>query len=155
NPNGPTSGRRLALANWITDPKNPLTARVLVNRVWLHHFGAGIVRTPGDFGRFGERPTHPELLDWLASEFVSGGWSMKKLHRLLMTSTAYRQASRREKAKDALDPDNRVFGRMPVRRLEAEAVRDAVLAASGQLSAKMFGPPVPVHENEVGQVVVG
>jgi hypothetical protein len=155
NPAGPTSGRRLALANWITDPKNPLTARVLVNRIWMHHFGAGLVRTPGDFGRLGERPTHPELLDWLASEFREGGWSVKKMHRLLMTSSAYRQASRREKEKDTIDPDNRLLGRMAVRRLEAEAVRDAVLAVSGKLSPKRFGPPVPVYENDVGQVVVG
>src|SRR5262249_39736062 len=119
------------------------------------HFGAGLVRTPGDFGRLGERPTHPELLDWLASEFVAGGWSMKKLHRLLMTSTAYRQGSRRQKVADALDPDNRLLGRRPGRRPEAEDVRDSVLAVSGKLSLKMYGSPVLVYEDDVGQVVVG
>ena len=101
--------------------------RVLVNRVWMHHFGRGIVATPADFGTLGDRPTHPELLDWLADDFVAGGWRLKRLHRLIMTSTAYRQSSRRTPALDAADPDNRLLGRMPVRRLEAEAVRDAIL----------------------------
>jgi hypothetical protein len=123
--------------------------------VWLHHFGRGLVGTPGDFGKLGERPTHPELLDWLASEFVAGGWSVKRLHRLILTSTAYRQSSRRDSTGDRLDPDNRLLGRMPVRRLEAEAVRDAVLAVSGSLMPKAFGPPVPVRENDVGQIVLG
>src|SRR5262245_10610353 len=98
-----TTGRRLALANRLTDPKHPLTARVMVNRVWMLHFGRGLVGTPGDFGRLGEKPTHPELLDWLASEFVSQGWSIKKLHRLILTSTAYRQSSARDAAKDSAD----------------------------------------------------
>jgi hypothetical protein len=151
----PTTGRRLALARWLTDPRHPLTARVLVNRVWMHHFGRGLVATPGDFGRLGDRPTHPELLDWLADTFVRDGWSMKRLHKLLMTSTAYRQESRRDSARDAVDPDNRLLGRYPIRRLEAEAVRDAVLAISGTLTLRLFGPPVPVKENEVGQFVLG
>jgi mono/diheme cytochrome c family protein len=151
----PTSGRRLAFAHWLTGGDHPLTARVFVNRVWLHHFGRGLVGTPGDFGKLGERPTHPELLDWLASEFVAEGWSVKRLHRLILTSTAYRQSSRRDPVGDPIDPDNRLLGRMPVRRLEAEAFRDAVLAVSGSLSPKAFGPPVPVRENEVGQIVVG
>jgi Protein of unknown function (DUF1553)/Protein of unknown function (DUF1549)/Planctomycete cytochrome C len=150
-----TSGRRLAFANWLVDPKNPLVARVLVNRVWMHHFGRGIVGTPGDFGRLGERPTHPELLDWLAAEFVANGWSQKKLHKLLMASTAYRQSSVRETAKDAADPDNRLLGRYAMRRLDAESLRDAMLAASGQLNRKAGGPPVPVMEDDVGQVVLG
>src|SRR5205085_8927168 len=154
-PGLPTTGRRLALARWLTDPRHPLTARVLVNRVWMHHFGKGLVGTPGDFGRLGERPTHPELLDWLASEFVASGWRMKKLHKLLVTSTGYRQSSRTTEAERRVDPDNRLLGRMSVRRLEAEAVRDGVLAVSGSLSLKMFGPAVPVRENDVGQVVVG
>jgi hypothetical protein len=151
----PTTGRRLALASWLTDGKQPLTARVLVNRVWLHHFGRGIVGSPGDFGFLGERPTHPELLDWLADDFMRHGWKLKRLHKLIVTSTAYRQSSAREAAKDRLDPENRLLGRMPVRRLEAEAVRDAILAVSGKLNDKMFGPAVPVMEDEVGQFVVG
>jgi hypothetical protein len=152
---GATSGRRLALARWLTDGAHPLTARVLVNRFWLHHFGKGIVRTPADFGYLGERPTHPELLDWLASDFMAGGWRLKRLHRLLMTSTAYRQTSTRQPNKDRLDPDNRMLGRANVRRLEAEAIRDAVLAVSGKLNRKLYGKPVPVMEDEVGQVVLG
>jgi len=139
----------------LTDGAHPLTARVLVNQLWLHHFGRGIVATPGDFGFLGERPTHPELLDWLASDFVAGGWKLKRLHKLLMTSTVYRQVSRRDEERDRFDPDNRFFSRMPVRRLEAEAFRDAILAVSGKLHEKMFGPAVPVMEDEVGQVVLG
>src|SRR5205807_130605 len=152
---GATSGRRLALARWLTDPKNPLTARVLVNRVWMHHFGRGLVGTPGDLGRLGERPTHPELLDYLASEFVANGWSVKKLHRLIVTSAAYRQSSAREPKADATDPDNKLLHHYPLRRLDAEAVRDAMLAVSGKLNPKPFGPPVPVKENEVGAFVLG
>ena len=132
DPGVPTTGRRLAYARHLTSGEHPLVARVLVNRVWMHHFGRGIVATPGDFGTLGERPTHPELLDWLADEFMRGGWTLKRLHRLIMTSTAYRQSSRADRELDAVDPDNRLLGRMSVRRLEAEAVRDAILAASGQ-----------------------
>jgi mono/diheme cytochrome c family protein len=152
---GPTSGRRLALANWLTDGRHPLTARVLVNRVWMHHFGRGLVGTPSDFGALGERPTHPELLDWLADDFMANGWRPKRLHKLLMTSAAYRQSSRRDPTKDKIDPDNRLLGRMAVRRLEAEAVRDALLSLGGKFNGKMFGPPVPVMEDEVGQFVLG
>ncbi|HKI32036.1 MAG TPA: PSD1 and planctomycete cytochrome C domain-containing protein [Gemmataceae bacterium] len=155
DPSLPTTGRRLAFARWLSDGRHPLTARVLVNRTWMHHFGRGIVGTPGDFGFLGERPSHPELLEWLASKFVAGGWSLKHLHRVLMTSTAYRQSSRRGAAGEALDPDNRLLGRMPVRRLEAEAIRDAMLAISGRLNAKAFGKPVPVKTDGVGQIVVG
>ncbi len=150
-----SSGRRLALAKWLTDRNNPLTARVLVNRVWLNHFGKGLVNTPGDFGRLGEAPTHPELLDYLAVEFMENGWSLKKLHKLMMTSTTYKQMSRRDLAKDALDPDNRLLHRMNLQRLEAESVRDAMLVVTGKLNPKAFGPPVPVRENDVGMVVVG
>ena len=151
----PTTGRRLAYARHLTDGRHPLVARVLVNRVWMHHFGRGIVATPADFGALGERPTHPELLDWLADDFVAGGWRLKRLHRRIMTSTAYRQASRTGPATDAVAPDDHRLGRMPVRRLEAEAVRDAILAASGRLDQTMFGPPLPVALDEAGQVLVG
>src|SRR5262249_53258980 len=104
DPSRTTSGRRLAFARWLTDGKHPLTARVIVNRVWLHHFGRGIVGTPGDFGRLGERPSHPELLDWLADDFMANGWSLKHLQRRIMTSAAYRQTSTRSSAKEAIDP---------------------------------------------------
>lgn len=155
DPTLPTTGRRRALARWLTDPRQPLTARVLVNRVWMHHFGRGIVGTPADFGMQGEPPTHPELLDWLASEWVAGGWRLKRLHRLIMTSTAYCQVSQRSSRTEAADPDNRLLGHMAVRRLEAEAVRDSILAVSGKLNRKMFGSSVPVMEDEDGQFVVG
>jgi mono/diheme cytochrome c family protein len=155
DPNLPTTGRRLAYANHLTNGKHPLVARVLVNRLWLHHFGRGLVNTPGDFGMLGEPPSHPELLDWLADEFVRGGWKLKPLHRLIVTSTAYRQSSARREELEAIDPDNRLLGRMHVRRLEAETIRDSLLAASGNLSPKMHGTPVPVMPDEVGQIVVG
>ncbi len=155
DPSLPTTGRRLAFARWLTDGKHPLTARVLVNRVWMHHFGRGIVGTPGDFGRLGERPAHPELLDWLADDFMAGSWRLKRVHKLIMTSAAYRQGSRRRAAGEAADPENRLLWRMNVRRLEAEAIRDSMLAAAGNLNVKMFGAPIPVMADEVGQFVVG
>ncbi|MCE9532712.1 MAG: DUF1549 domain-containing protein, partial [Planctomycetes bacterium] len=111
-----SSGRRLALARWLTDHNHPLTSRVLVNRVWMNHFGRGLVNTPGDFGRLGEAPTHPELLDWLAAEFMDSGWSLKKLHKLIMMSHTYRQTSKRDPIMDAVDPDNRLLHRMNIRR---------------------------------------
>ena len=151
----PTSGRRLAYARWLTSGKHPLVGRVLVNRIWMHHFGRGIVASPGDFGTLGERPTHPELLDWLAHDFTSNGWRMKRLHKLIMMSTAYRQSSVRNPAQDAIDPDNRLYGRKAIQRLDAEEFRDALLANSGKLNPKMFGPPVPVMPDDVGQFVVG
>jgi cytochrome c553 len=150
-----TSGRRLALANALTDGKHPLLARVMVNRVWMHHFGKGIVASPGDFGQLGSKPTHPELLDWLAGEFMHGGWSLKQLHRLIMTSRTYRQASTRDDKRDLIDPDNLYLSRMNVRRLEAETLRDSLLAVSGKLNPKVGGAPVPVMFNEEGQVVIG
>jgi mono/diheme cytochrome c family protein len=155
DPHLPTSGRRLAFARHLTDGRHPLVARAIVNRVWLHHFGRGLVATPGDFGTLGERPTHPELLDWLAAEFTARGWSMKELHRLILRSTAYRQSSRRSEKSDALDPDNRWCSRMSIRRLEGEVVRDAILSIAGLRDDRMFGPPVPVMEDEVGQIVIG
>jgi mono/diheme cytochrome c family protein len=155
DPAVPTTGRRLALARRLTGGKHPLTARVLVNRFWMHHFGRGLVGTPGDFGTQGEKPTHPELLDWLAAEFVGNGWKLKAFHKLVMTSAAYRQGSARHPAGDAADADGRLLWRYPVRRLEAEAVRDAVLAVSGALNRQAFGPPVPVTADANSQVVVG
>jgi len=155
DPDLPTSGRRLAYARKLTSGAHPLTARVLVNRFWLHHFGRGIVNTPGDFGMLGERPTHPELLDWLASEFMDGGWKLKRLHKLIMTSNAYRQQVRLDPRQDEVDPDNTLYGGARLRRLEAEALRDAVLAVSGKLNPKPFGEPVPVMADPSGQFVVG
>jgi hypothetical protein len=150
-----TSGRRLAFARWLTSSADPLTARVLVNRVWLHHFGRGLVGTPSDFGVMGERPSHPDLLDWLASDFVDHGWRLKRLHKLIMTSTAYRQASRHNAAGDQRDPENRLYWRKPVHRLDAEVIRDSMLATSGALNKRMFGPPVPIRPDVHGQIVVG
>lgn len=150
----PSSGRRLAYAKWLASGQHPLVARVLVNRFWLNHFGRGLVNTPGDFGQQGERPTHPELLDWLATEFMANGWKLKPLHKLIMTSTAYRQSGRNDPAAEA-DPDNRLYGRMKLRRYEAETLRDAILAVSGKLNAERFGPPVPIARDEAGRVVTG
>jgi len=155
DPDLQTSGRRLAYARMLTSGAHPLTARVLANRFWLHHFGRGIVNTPGDFGMLGERPTHPELLDWLASDFMDGGWKLKRFHKLLMTSYAYRQQVRLDARQDEADPDNTLYGGARLRRLEAEAVRDAVLAVSGKLNPKPFGEPVPVMADPAGQFVVG
>jgi len=151
----PTTGRRLAYARWLTGGEHPLLARVMVNRIWLHHFGRGIVATPGDFGALGEAPSHPGLLDFLASEFVSSGWSVKHMHRFIMASTTYRQASLRHNNGDNVDYLNRLYWRMPVRRLEAESLRDAVLQASGELSSRASGPPVPVMADRTGRFVVG
>jgi hypothetical protein len=121
----------------------------------MHHFGRGIVGTPSDFSFMGEKPTHPELLDWLASELMANGWSFKHLHKLIMTSTVYRQSSLRDPKKNEIDPDNYFYWRKPVHRLDAEAIRDSILASSGALNVKMFGTPVPVREDIVGQIVVG
>jgi hypothetical protein len=164
DPHTPTSGRRLALAKHLMNGRHPLVARVLVNRLWLHHFQRGIVETTGDFGMLGTRPTHPELLDWLADEFARQGWSLKQMHKLLMTSTAYRQSSvprassaggADAEAVDAraIDAGNAYYWHYPVHRLEAEALRDRVLAVSGRLDLTQFGPAVPVSEDFVGQVV--
>jgi hypothetical protein len=136
------------LAEWIARPDNPLTARVMVNRIWQHHFGRGIVSTPSNFGRLGRRPSHPELLDWLATEFVRGGWSVKQMHRLIMASETYQLASEHT-AGDGLnqDPNNIYLWHYPQRRLEGEAIRDAILAVSGNLNRQPGGPayfpPVP------------
>ena len=136
-----TGSGRLALAKWVANAENPLTARVMANRVWQHHFWEGIVRTPNNFGKLGEAPTHPDLLDWLAREFIESGWSVKHLHRLILLSSAYQQSSRSELS-GARDPDNRLFGRQHRRRLSAEELRDALLAVSGTLDRKIGGPAV-------------
>jgi hypothetical protein len=135
-----TSLRRLTLARWIASPENPLTARVIVNRIWQHHFGEGLVRTPSDFGRMGDKPTHPEMLDWLASWFVREGWSIKKLHRLILTSNAYRMSKSWIPKCGTEDPENRWLWRVSPRRLEVEAVWDSALAVSGRLNPQMYGP---------------
>lgn len=134
-PKAKTTGRRSVLANWIASPDNALATRVIVNRVWQHHFGRGIVATPNDFGRLGEPPSHPQLLDWLTTQFLEKGWKLKPLHRLIMTSAAYRQTARREPPEEAVinDPGNRLLWRFPASRLSAEQVRDAMLAVSGEL----------------------
>jgi hypothetical protein len=135
------TGRRVALARWIASRDNPLTARVLVNRLWQHHFGRGLVGTPSDFGLRGERPTHPELLDWLATEFMASGWSIKHMHRLIVTSAAYRQSSKSHQPDArARDADNRLFAHYPLRRLDAEVIRDTLLSVSGRLDPRMGGP---------------
>ena len=158
-PDGRSTGRRAALARWLTDPANPLVARVMVNRIWHHHFGRGIVATPSDFGVMGERPTHPELLDWLAAEFMDNGWSVKHVHRLILRSSAYRQAAKplgeatpvaeragvsesaAERAR-RVDPFDKLLWKFPARRLEGEVVRDAALSAAGLLNPGVGGPSV-------------
>jgi hypothetical protein len=155
DPQLPSTGRRLAYARHLTSGQHPLLARVLMNRVWLHHFGRGIVASPGDFGALGAPPTHPELLDWLADDLMRSGWSLKRMHRLIMLSRTYQQVTDRSERLDQLDPDNRLYARMSVRRLESEAIRDAVLCASGVLLDRVHGPPVPVKEDAVGQIVLG
>lgn len=144
---GASSGRRLALARWITSPDNVRTARVMVNRIWQYHFGRGLVRTPNEFGRFGMKPTHPALLDWLAVEFIERGWSLKSMHRLIMNSRAYRMSSASDPEARFLDPENDLFWRCDMRRLAAEEIRDSILAANGTLNLEMGGagvyPPMP------------
>jgi hypothetical protein len=156
--------RRLALADWIASAQNPLTARVMVNRIWQGHFGTGLVETPSDFGRNGARPSHPELLDWLASEFMQSGWSMKRLHRLIVLSAAYRQKSSTEgnKGNEArrsslsslpsvqIDSESRLLWRFPSRRLESEAIRDSMLFVSGNLNVKLYGRGFDLFNNRGG-----
>ncbi|MDA0810164.1 MAG: PSD1 and planctomycete cytochrome C domain-containing protein [Planctomycetota bacterium] len=136
-----STGRRLAFAKWLTEPSHPLTARVIVNRIWFHHFGRGIVESLGNFGQTGVAPTHPELLDWLAVSFVENGWSFKWLHRQIMLSRTWRQSSTLRPESEERDSDNRWLSRMPLRRLEAEPLRDSLLAASGQLDITSLGEP--------------
>jgi hypothetical protein len=147
--NGRTSGRRLALARWLTAGDNPLTARVMVNRIWHHHFGRGLVSTLDNFGKMGERPSNPELLDWLAVEFMNRGWSVKAMHRLIMTSDAYQMASEYQHAASAAkDPDNLHLWRYRTFRLEGEIIRDAMMAVAGTLDRTMGGPPIFPHVEE-------
>ena len=142
-PDGRTSGRRLALAEWITSRDNPLTARVAVNRIWHHHFGRGIVKTLDNLGRMGDPPTHSELLDWLAVEFMDRGWSIKEMHRLLMTSEAYQMVSSYANPTNAdADPNNRLRWRYEARRLEAEALRDSIMTVSGGIDLAIGGKPI-------------
>ncbi|MBI1356564.1 MAG: DUF1553 domain-containing protein [Acidobacteria bacterium] len=152
-PGANSSGRRLALARWLTQPNHPLTARVLVNQLWMRHFGRGIVASPSNFGRSGMAPSHPELLDWLATEFVASGWSIKKMHRLIMTSAAYRQTSHADEATLAADPDNILLTRMPLRRMDAEEIYDSVLRVSGRLDPALFGPPSELEVKDNKEVV--
>lgn len=149
--NGST-GRRLGFANWLTKPDHPLTARVMVNRVWHHHFGRGIVESLANFGKSGTPPTHPELLDWLAVSFVENGWSLKWLHRQILTSEAYRQSSQLTEDQERRDPDNRWLSRMPLRRRSAESVRDSLLAVAGELDETTFGEPITVNVRADGLI---
>ncbi|MEN3942143.1 PSD1 and planctomycete cytochrome C domain-containing protein [Prosthecobacter sp. SYSU 5D2] len=148
SPGSATTGRRTVLADWLTRADNPLTTRVMVNRVWQYHFGRGLVATPSDFGRLGEKPTHPELLDWLTTEFVEGGWKLKPLHKLMVMSATYRQTALRAPTTKELttDPENLLLWRFLPRRLDAEQARDAVLAASGELDPEMGGESVPASK---------
>jgi hypothetical protein len=154
DPKLPTTGRRLAYAKWLTSGQHPLLGRTLMNRVWMHHFGRGIVNTPGDLGLLGERPSHPELLDYLAGRFVEAGWSLKTVHREMMLSRTYRQSARNDEAQSA-DPDNALFGRYRIRRLDAETIRDAMLAVSGKLNPEMYGEPVTVGKTGDGRMIPG
>lgn len=168
-PSIPNDRRRLAYAESLTDGSHPLVARVIVNRVWQHHFGSGIVRTPGEFGINGQSPSHPELLDYLSREFMNHGWSLKWLHKQILLSRTFQQVSSiaNEQKRDgdsshenlansfARDPENRYWTRISLRRLEAEAVRDAILAISGQLNPTLGGPSVPIAEDDEGKAVIG
>jgi hypothetical protein len=151
-PTATSSGRRTALANWLASPTNPLTARVFVNRIWNQYFGRGVVATVSDFGKAGDRPTNPELLDYLASNFVKDGWSVKKLHRQILLSSVYRQSSDYREDAFKADPENKLLAVFPRKRLEAEEIRDSILAASGKLNEEIGGPSVypPVPEGLVG-----
>ncbi|MBI3418460.1 MAG: PSD1 domain-containing protein [Verrucomicrobia bacterium] len=154
-PGAKSTGRRLAFARWLTQPDNPLTARVMVNRIWKDHFGHGLVRSLGNFGKMGDKPTHPELLDWLAREFVRQGWSMKSMHRLMMTSSTYRQISTVTSRNEQFDPGNRLLSRMPLRRMEAEELRDSLLWIAGQLDETRFGPAEPIKARPDGLIQSG
>ena len=151
-PGARSTGRRLALARWLVDPDHPLTARVIANRIWFHHFGRGLVETLSNFGNTGSRPSHPELLDWLARTLIEENWSIKQLHRLMINSSAYRQLSAIRPAAEHVDPENRLLWRMPLKRMDAEVVRDSILAVAGRLHDSPFGPPDPVDVRPDGLV---
>lgn len=150
-----STGRRLAYARHLTNGRHPLTARVYVNRIWQHHFGQGLVASSNDFGLNGARPTHPDLLDWLASDFMNYGWDQKRLHRLILLSRAYQQVATRRPDLDAVDPENALLGRANLRRLEAEEVRDGILFVTGRLNDRLGGPSVPVTQSGEGKAVIG
>ena len=139
---GKTSGKRRVLAEWIASPKNPMTAKVMANRLWQHHFGRGIVRSSNNFGYIGEEPTHPELLTWLAAELMEGGWTLKRMHKLIMMSRTYQMSSTGNAAGLKEDPNNDLFWRFNMRRLAAEEIRDSILNLTGQLNLKMAGPSI-------------
>jgi hypothetical protein len=151
-PGANKTGRRLAFARWLTRPDHPLTARVAVNRFWKHHFGAGIVKTLGNFGKAGSPPSHPELLDWLAQEFVRRGWSIKAMHRLMMTSATYRQSSAMTAEREKLDPGNVLCSHMPLVRLDAESLYDTLLTVAGVLDETRYGPADAVEVRPDGLV---
>jgi len=151
-PGAKKTGRRLALAKWLIEPNHPLTSRVMVNRICQHHFGTGIVKTLGNFGKVGAPPSHPELLDWLATEFVEQGWSIKSMHRLMMNSSTYRQSSALTPAIEKADPGNRLLSRMPMKRMEAEVLYDTMLLISNKLDESRFGQPEPVVIRDDGLV---
>lgn len=150
---GESSGRRLGLAEWVTHPEHPLTARVMVNRIWMHYFGRGIVTTPGNFGRTGAAPSHPKLLDWLARELTGKGWRLKTIHRAILLSSAFQQSSRVTAEREAADPENVLLSRMPLRRLDADALHDSILFVTGQLDNAPFGAPSPIEIKPDGEVV--
>jgi mono/diheme cytochrome c family protein len=151
-PGAKSTGRRLAFARWLVRPDNPLTARVMVNRIWKEHFGTGIVKSLANFGRMGTPPTHPELLDWLAREFVTRHWSIKAMQRLMLTSSAYRQSSTVTGQLEKLDPENALCSRMPLQRMDAEQLNDTVLLVAGRLDESRYGPPAPVLVRDDGLV---
>jgi hypothetical protein len=151
-PDAPEAERRLALARWITDPQNPLTPRVLVNRIWHYHFGRGIVGTPSDFGYNGERPSHPELLDYLARRLLDYGWRLKPLHKEIVMSAAYQQSSAYRQKAAKIDAESRYLWRFPPQRLSAEAIRDSILAVSGTLNRNMGGPGFRLYRYTVDNV---
>jgi len=151
-PGSTSTGRRLAFAKWLVAPDHPLTARVFINRMWARHFGSGIVKSLGNFGRTGTPPSNPELLDWLATEFVQRGWSIKALHRLMMTSSTYRQSSTVTAALEKSDPDNVLLSRIPLKRMDAESLYDSLLIISGRLDDTRYGPPEPVQVRDDGLV---
>jgi len=149
-PEADDATRRTALARWLTDRRNPLLARVIVNRVWFWHFGNGIVNTPSDFGFNGDRPSHPKLLDWLAVEFMNHGWSLKWLHRQILTSRAWQQSSQHNEKAFALDASNRLLWHMPLKRMDAEMLRDSILASAGNLNPERGGPSYLLQKKAAG-----